>query len=503
MTSKLSLIVGLLLSLSLWARSSDNDAFRSFSSYEPHLKIILTERFSGIQEVPVIDSLQIDSTAYFEAKAFYLLQQGETAQAAIFLEKHIKGALNPEILSAREVVAYSESAPIKALTKKYMPKLSGWTAFYFYTGFIGLFIAFVLNMRKNTDRIANGLISALVLLHSFFILHISIFLSNYSYQVPHSLYATASFSFLYGPLLYFYMKRVTESYQFKKRDVLHLLPSLVLFLYMMPYYVLPSDEKLWLMFHRDEELHPTTMAIVFLKIISLATYGLLALKTYRSNALLVKDPTNSLVRWQRNIVHLNIVYVASYILYGLIVIQLIKVSWLIHPQIIIMAFLVLYIGYSTFTIPAILNYGADLRTRLAKYQKSGLTDDYSLEIKQTILQLFENEKFYKESSVSLGTLSKRLDTTRHNTSQVINEHFEMNFFELVNKFRIEEAKQLIAENRFGNLTMLEIAFEVGFNNKVTFNKAFKKETSLTPTQYLRTLDESQGGKFRVSPIRQG
>ena len=94
---------------------------------------------------------------------------------------------------------------------------------------------------------------------------------------------------------------------------------------------------------------------------------------------------------------------------------------------------------------------------------------------------------YRDCNLNLETLSKKLNTTRHNTSQIINEHFGMNFFELVNKFRIKEAIKLLEEANNENVNIIDIAYEVGFNNKVTFNKAFKKATTLTPTQFIEFI----------------
>ena len=82
-------------------------------------------------------------------------------------------------------------------------------------------------------------------------------------------------------------------------------------------------------------------------------------------------------------------------------------------------------------------------------------------------------------------LANRLNTTRHNASQVINEHFDMSFHELVNKYRIEEAMEILQDDSKQKWNIIDIAYEVGYNNKVTFNKAFKKETDLTPSQFQR------------------
>jgi AraC-like DNA-binding protein len=58
----------------------------------------------------------------------------------------------------------------------------------------------------------------------------------------------------------------------------------------------------------------------------------------------------------------------------------------------------------------------------------------------------------------------------------------------MNKYRIDEAVQLITKEKDNNLTIIDIAYKVGFNNKVTFNKSFKKELSVTPTQYIKALN---------------
>ena len=128
--------------------------------------------------------------------------------------------------------------------------------------------------------------------------------------------------------------------------------------------------------------------------------------------------------------------------------------------------------------------------QIPKYEKSGLTENYSKELKNDLLKLFIQDKIYKQSNLSLDLLSKELSSTRHNISQVINEHFGVSFFHFVNKHRIEEALRILSSNSSSNLNIIDVAYDVGFNNKVTFNKAFKIETSMTPTEYIKNLQSS-------------
>lgn len=117
-----------------------------------------------------------------------------------------------------------------------------------------------------------------------------------------------------------------------------------------------------------------------------------------------------------------------------------------------------------------------------------MTPSYSLELKEELLALLDDDRIYKESGISLDLLSEKLGTSRHNTSQIINEHFNMNFYELMNKYRIDEAIQLIKNGKENKLNIIDIAYKVGFNNKVSFNKSFKKALSVTPTQYIKSLE---------------
>ncbi len=60
----------------------------------------------------------------------------------------------------------------------------------------------------------------------------------------------------------------------------------------------------------------------------------------------------------------------------------------------------------------------------------------------------------------------------------------MNFHELVNTYRIQEAKSILETDIQKNLNIIDVAYEVGYNNEVTFNKAFKKDT-VTPSEYQK------------------
>jgi len=118
-----------------------------------------------------------------------------------------------------------------------------------------------------------------------------------------------------------------------------------------------------------------------------------------------------------------------------------------------------------------------------KYAASRLKPTESDEIARKLIEFMNKEKAYLSSSISIEELSKKLNFSVKNLSQVIHTNFKLNFYDLINSYRIEEVKKRIDDENYQNLTLVAIAFESGFNSKSVFNAAFKKHTGITPKEY--------------------
>ena len=104
--------------------------------------------------------------------------------------------------------------------------------------------------------------------------------------------------------------------------------------------------------------------------------------------------------------------------------------------------MVLYIGYSANIQPNVFNGVITYTNGLfPKYKKSGLTTSLSIELKNHLEHLFKNEKIYKENDINLEMIAEKLNTTRHNASQVINEHFKVSFHELLISLELKRQKK--------------------------------------------------------------
>jgi AraC-like DNA-binding protein len=104
--------------------------------------------------------------------------------------------------------------------------------------------------------------------------------------------------------------------------------------------------------------------------------------------------------------------------------------------------------------------------------------------KHKLLQVIESEKIYLDPNLGLPQLAAKVHLSTHDLSFLINEGFGENFFQFINRYRIEEAKLLLKSTTHKHLNILGIAYESGFRSKSTFNTTFKKLTGLSPSQYM-------------------
>ncbi|SFS05752.1 transcriptional regulator, AraC family [Yoonia litorea] len=117
-----------------------------------------------------------------------------------------------------------------------------------------------------------------------------------------------------------------------------------------------------------------------------------------------------------------------------------------------------------------------------KYARSALTDDHAAKLAGRIEAAMKKDALYLDPGLSLQKLSQHVGALPNQVSQTLNQEIGASFFDYVARHRIEASKPLIAA---GELSVLDVALEVGFNSRSTFYKAFNRETGMTPKDYRR------------------
>lgn len=126
-----------------------------------------------------------------------------------------------------------------------------------------------------------------------------------------------------------------------------------------------------------------------------------------------------------------------------------------------------------------------------KYAHAGISEALAVDLKEKVLQLMEEDKVYLDADLKLKDLADRLGLSVPNTSQLINQNLHKDFNTFINEYRIKAAIAMLETN--ASLSLRTVAYEAGFNNNVTFYKAFKKCKGTSPSEYLRDVILNEAG----------
>ncbi|MGL1958262.1 MAG: helix-turn-helix domain-containing protein [Colwellia sp.] len=111
-----------------------------------------------------------------------------------------------------------------------------------------------------------------------------------------------------------------------------------------------------------------------------------------------------------------------------------------------------------------------------------INPDMAAEVDAAMLK----HKAYMEPDITLDKLAESLSIIPRDLSMLINRHFGINFYEFINKYRIEEAKKMLLDPVHKNTTITDIYLAVGFNSKSVFYTFFKKFENITPSQFRQS-----------------
>lgn len=113
-----------------------------------------------------------------------------------------------------------------------------------------------------------------------------------------------------------------------------------------------------------------------------------------------------------------------------------------------------------------------------------LSPEVARELAARLQQLIHSHGPHRDPDISLPRLAALMDITPHQLSELLNLHLGSSFYDYLNDCRHADALQLLAQGS-AELTVADIAYRAGFNNRNSFYKVFKQKTGLTPSDYRR------------------
>ncbi len=291
----------------------------------------------------------------------------------------------------------------------------------------------------------------------------------------------ALFPFLYGSLFYLYVRALTTARGFALRDAVHLAGYVfVLSVAMLQLAHRPAGEWPQPAWWYDPLLFAYSLSYVVAALVQVQRYRR-RLRQRRS------DADRMSLRW---VVTLAIAQIIIWCIAG--VQELIRIPhvdyYLIYGAV---AAWVCVVGWFSLGQPPVVDEPLEAGGESivdgvsddAEGSDEASDDDARFPaVEARLSQLMVGEALYREPALTIGQVAKRSGYPEYLVSAVINRRLGGNFWDYINRQRIEAARACLAD-RDDSRTILDIAYACGFTSKSTFNAAFKRQVGRTPSAH--------------------
>lgn len=322
------------------------------------------------------------------------------------------------------------------------------------------------------------------------------------YSDQHLIYPSVTalgfaFPLLIGPLLLLYTKYQTSENVFKKYDLLHLLPFLIVFFLFIDFYFLSFQTRAEIMQNggKGYEIQGLIKLLtIYISGLVYIPWSLLKLLAYKKNL------NNQFSNTER--INFNWLF---YFIIGMAIVWII-ILFVQDDRFIFGAVSLFIIWMSYFGTKQVKIFGANelrsedephseifdenhLDVETPKYSKSNLNEKSILEIHAALIKVLNEKKPYLNPELTLTDLAVLLEINPNKLSQVINSQCEKSFYDLINERRIQEFIFRLKQKESKQYTLVALAFDCGFNSKASFNRNFKNYTQTTPSEFSKKLNQ--------------
>lgn len=342
-----------------------------------------------------------------------------------------------------------------------------------------LLFVIVLFTPKYNKKSSNKFLALLLLTFGLHFVYNLLYSNGYLLDImpPYS----CAYGFLYGPLLYLYVKfHLRKDATFKPLYWLHFLPFAI---------VMVSASFGLAICINSAMLLLTTIFVYCL-------FGFIEISGYKKILPQVSSNNNiSETKWLKTLLTAMLVlvfldflkYQGGFTIGGIIIPN----ENLVHIAVLIFVNIIIYQGLkNSLSFQQISSSDIVLASKYNTKNNITLSDkDVLNTLAIEVEDYMESNKPYLEPDLDLPSLADSMKVSTRALSQSINHILGYNFSEYINSYRIKAAKNLLQIKGDDGFTIKEIMYDVGFNSRSVFNTIFKKKTGLTPSQYKSQLRE--------------
>jgi len=304
------------------------------------------------------------------------------------------------------------------------------------------------------------------------------------------------FLFLHGPALWFYIKSLSDpDFRFKPRYLLHFIPFIFFSVFQYFNFIsLTVPEKI-LFLENDLFKEMISYKITVLAIgVSTISYNIWALNLIRRRRDKLMQQYSKIedidLGW------LNTLTIAALVSYSVnvalftldLIFHFATYKYLMFLTNIFATVYVLFLGYfgirqgNIFINSVGVTRKSDVKPASNEIPSPAITTDDAFI--RTLIRNLEEKQPYLDPEITISRLSELLDVKIEFLSEVLNSRLKQNFFDFINKYRIEEFKIQSILKANNHLSIMGIAYNCGFNSKASFYRAFRKFEGMSPTDYI-------------------
>jgi len=312
----------------------------------------------------------------------------------------------------------------------------------------------------------------------------ALLLNGFYLSFPWMVFWEDPFALLYGPLIYFFVLRITSKTIYQNYAMLlHCLPFLTLEILVALFHLNYSNEQI-----REIIVQITSQNLDLQSFLSIVPffihvigYILFAQRTLmKHRADLMQYYSLLEITWAFSLIRMIVLI----FLFSLIITFVQYLGTMEFYSIALLFMIIISIFLTTKILFFAMNQPI-LQSTFQPVLSFKLSKEAEENLRKRINVILSEKKVFTDSNISLKTMAEHLGAKERAVSYVINHTMAENFYDLINIFRIQEAQEILKNSTDAKLTILEVLYQVGFTSKSSFNTQFKKKTGMTPRAYRK------------------
>jgi AraC-like DNA-binding protein len=391
----------------------------------------------------------------------------------------------------------------------------------FFAGVLGCIVALILFSVNKTEPFTSRLLAAFLVCISLLAINYGLMTTRFFIHHPHLWRVLGFVSFSFAPFGYLYVRNTLhQTYRLRLSDGLFFLPALIHPLMLVPFFLLPTEEKVSFL-HKvlqnpgmitaePESLLPEGVSAIARVLVGvIATVGqfvLLANWRHRHSQLLTEDKQNSeTYKWLYN-------FTTTLAVFWFLIICEFLLQFTLGPiydktLVFTISGAIFFVSMYLLLQPSIL-YGIKGWAKMEVFvtnaqhfektlamvaipepKKFSLTSEQGETYKKKLEDHFQECQPFRKRGYTIGDLSKEIDIPPYLLSAFINQEYSKNFNELINEYRVNFLISQVKKEESAQYTLEALGKEAGFNSRAAFIAAVKKTTGKNPSSVFGRREE--------------